>query len=140
MDDANEITRAIIGEAIAVHRKLGTGAREASYETLLMARLEQRGLRVERQVAIDVTDAGVRMPRAYRLDLVVEECVAVEIKRAIRFHPHHKSQLLTYLKLSGLRLGLLIDFGRQRLVDGVIRVVNDYDGPPLPPRGQRSAA
>lgn len=140
MDDANEITRAIIGEAIAVHRKLGTGAREAAYEALLAARLEQRGLHVERQRTLDVIDEGIRLPRAFRLDLVVEDSVAVEIKRAIRFHPSHKSQLLTYLKLSGLRVGLLIDFGRQRLVDGVIRVVNDYDGPPLPPRGQRSAA
>ncbi|MBY0490945.1 MAG: GxxExxY protein [Gemmatimonadaceae bacterium] len=141
MDDANEITRTIIGEAIAVHRKLGTAAREVSYETLLMARLEQRGLHVARQVEIDVRDSGIVLHRACRMDLVVEECVVVEIKRAVRFAPLHKNQLLTYLRLSGHRLGLLIDFGRQRLVDGVIRVVNDYDGPPLPPRsGKRSAA
>jgi GxxExxY protein len=88
MDDANEITRTIIGEAIAVHRKLGTAAREASYEALLMARLERRGLHVARQVEIDVRDSGIVLRRAYRMDLVVEECVVVEIKRAIRFAPH----------------------------------------------------
>ncbi len=131
MPNPNDITRIIIGESIEVHKKLRTAARESAYERLLAVRLRDRGLQVERQVPLNVNDNGVTLAEIFRLDLVVERSVAVEIKRGVRFLPAHKDQLLTYLRVSGLHLGLLIDFGRAKLVDGVIRVVNDYDGPPL---------
>jgi GxxExxY protein len=124
--DIDEITRAIIGEAITVHRDLGPGLLEAVYEACLVKRLTDRGLRVARQVALPVVYRGVRLDCGYRVDLVVEGRVLVELKSVSKLDEVYLAQLLTYLKLSGCAVGLLINFNVPRLVDGLRRVVRGY--------------
>ncbi|NCW44208.1 MAG: GxxExxY protein, partial [Gemmatimonadaceae bacterium] len=117
----------IIGEAIRIHRRLGTRIFEAAYEEFLALALTQAGLSVKRQWVLPVTFDGHTVPVGYRLDLLVNERVVVEIKCSERAHDAHARQLLTYLRLGGYRTGLLINFGFDRLIDGVQRIVNGYE-------------
>ena len=133
----NSITQAIIGDAIAVHRELGPGLLESCYEECLALLLLRRGLKVERQIALPAHFRGVLLDAAYRVDLLVENQVVVELKTTTGLDAVHVAQLNTYLKFSGCRAGLLINFNVTRLVDGLRRVVRDYDGPS--PTSQRSA-
>ena len=119
----SDLTEAILGSAIAVHRELGPGLLESAYEACLAFELESRGLRAHRQRPLPVTYRGVRLDCGYRLDMVVEDQVIVELKAVDKLQPVHEAQLLSYLKLSGYRVGLLINFHTRLLKDGVRRMV-----------------
>jgi len=126
-DRLNALTEQIIGAAVAVHRELGPGLLESAYEACLMLELLQRGLRVERQVGFPVEYRGHTLDCAYRMDLLVENEVVVEVKSVQTIEPVHPSQLLSYLRLSKRSVGLLINFNVKWLVsDGVKRVVNGF--------------
>lgn len=120
----NEISKSVIGAAIEVHRALGPGLLEAVYATCLAREFQLHGLGFEREVAVPVSYKGIRLYTAYRVDFLVERRVIVELKTVDRLHPVHLSQLLTYLRLTETRLGLLINFNVTVLRDGVRRVVN----------------
>lgn len=120
-----EITEQILGAAIAVHRALGPGLLESTYEACLTYELLERQLRIERQTALPVIYRGVRIDCGYRLDLVVEGTVVVEIKAVERLLPVHEAQILTYLKLSGLPVGLILNFNVPMMRDGIRRFVHD---------------
>ncbi len=120
----NKITEAVIGAAIAVHRELGPGLLESTYEACLAYELADRGLAVERQKEVPVVYRGVHLDCGYRMDLLVEKEVVVELKAVERIEPIHEAQVLSYLKLSGRKLGLLINFNVQVLADGIRRLVN----------------
>ena len=121
--DLNKITERIIGGAIAVHRELGPGLLESTYEACLTYELIDLGLAVERQKQLPVTYRGKRIDAGYRIDLLVEGTVIVELKAVDRVEPIHEAQLLSYLKLSGCKVGLLINFNVKVLKDGIRRRV-----------------
>lgn len=125
-DELNEISGKIIELAIAVHRELGPGMLEGAYEVCLVHELVLNGLKVERQVVLPIVYQGITLDAGYRLDLVVEESVIVELKTVERLHPVHEAQLLSYLRMSDVRLGLLINFNVKLLRDGIKRVVNKF--------------
>ncbi len=120
----DEITGAIVDAAVKLHRGLGPGLLESVYEALLMRDLQRRGLVAERQKALSFTYDGLHFPDVLRLDLLIDNRVIVEIKSVERLAPVHFKQLLTYLRLLNLSVGLLINFGAPRLKDGLHRVVN----------------
>ena len=120
------ITRRIIGAAIEVHRHLGPGLLESAYQTCLAFELRQLGYKVEEQKPLPVIYKHVKLDCGYRLDLVVEDAVIAEIKAVERLMPIHDAQLLSYLRLSKKRVGLLINFHVQMLKDGLKRIVNDF--------------
>lgn len=120
----NEISEIVIGAAIAVHAAMGPGLLESVYELGLAYELRKRGLKVERQVAVPVRYDGQELGEGFRLDLLVEGKVVVELKSVETVHPIHKKQLLTQLKLSGYKLGLLINFNEVLLKSGITRIVN----------------
>jgi len=121
----NDLTEIIIGSAIAVHKELGPGLLESAYEACLAYELTEKGLAIERQKNLPVIYRGLKMDCGYRLDLLVEEKIVVEIKSVERIDPIHKAQILSYLKLSGCKLGLLINFNVNMLKNGIKRVVNN---------------
>jgi GxxExxY protein len=121
----NTVTEAVIGSAINVHRALGPGLLESAYERCLAIDLILKGLRVERQVPLPLTYRGVAIDLAYRLDLRVADRVIVEVKSVDKLVAIHQAQVLSYLKLSKIRVGLLINFNVRRLVDGVTRLILD---------------
>ena len=124
--EINEITDIIIGRAIAVHRALGPGLLESAYEACLRFELTERGLYVEQQKPLPVVYRDVRLDCGYRLDLVVENRVIVELKSVDKLLPIHDAQLLSYLKLSGCTVGLLFNFNVTVLTSGMKRLVNEY--------------
>ena len=119
----NEITRAIIGSAIEVHRLLGPGLLESAYEECLYKELSLRNLHVERQKPIPVVYKNVKLNCGYRMDLLVEDRVVVELKSIEKLASIHEAIILTYLRLSGRRLGLLINFNVEILKDGIKRYI-----------------
>lgn len=125
----NEITDQIIGAAIEVHRALGPGLLESAYEACLAFELTRRGFVVEQQQPLPVVYREVKLDCGYRLDLLVEGKVIVEVKAVKHLAPIHQAQLLSYLKLSGCRVGLLINFNVEVLKDGIRRVVNGFPEP-----------
>ena len=120
----NEIAKIVVDAAIKVHRALGPGLLESVYEIVLAHELAKRGLKVERQVPISIEYNGLKFQEGFRADIVVEEKIIVELKSVENIQPVHKKQLLTYLRLADMRLGLLINFGSPLLKDGISRVVN----------------
>jgi len=120
------ITGEIIGAAIEVHRELGPGLLESAYEQCLCHELSLRGLAFQRQVDLPVVYKGIRLDCGYRMDVVVEETVVVELKTVDKLLPIHDAQLLTYLKLYRRQLGLLLNFNVPVLKDGLKRIVNNY--------------
>ena len=124
--EIDEVTGAVLDAAVKLHMRMGPGLLETVYETLLGAALQRSGLDVERQVPVDLVDEGITFPAAFRIDLLVEKCVIVEIKSVERLMPVHAKQLTTYLRLTGLQAGLLMNFNTERLKDGVQRIVNGY--------------
>ena len=122
--ESEKITEAIIGAAIQVHRNLGPGLLESAYEACLAYELSRRGIAARRQVDLPVAYENVKIDCGYRLDFVVEEQVIVELKSVAKILPVHIAQLLTYLRLSGLSVGLLINFNVPVLKDGIERRVN----------------
>jgi len=123
------VTERIIGAAIEVHRALGPGLLESTYESCLCHELRLIGLRVERQKAVPVVYRGAPMGTGYRVDLVVEGCVLVELKSVQQLDEIHKAQMVTYLKLSGYRVGLLINFNVPMLKDGIRRFLRPRSAP-----------
>jgi GxxExxY protein len=123
--EINAITHEIIGSSISVHSEFGPGMLESAYERCLAFELAQRGLRVERQVLLPLTYKGITIDAGYRLDLLVDGRVIVEIKAVEEVHLIHKAQLLCYMRLSGCRVGLIINFNVTRLADGVTRMILD---------------
>jgi GxxExxY protein len=119
--EINEITEAIIGAAIEVHRVLGPGLLESAYEECLCRELTLRGISFERQVELPVYYKGVRLDCGYRIDLLVEKQVVAEIKAVETILPVHEAQLISYLRLGGWKAGLLINFHVAVLVEGGIR-------------------
>jgi GxxExxY protein len=118
-----ELTQAIIGAAIEVHRVLGPGLLESAYEECLCHELSLRGLSFKRQVELPVVYKGIRLDCGYRMDLVVEDRVVLELKTVEQLLPVHEAQLLTYLKLSGIKVGLLFNFHAETLKQGMKRRV-----------------
>ena len=121
----NKISGEIVDAAMKVHTALGPGLLESAYEVCLRHELVQRGLSVRSQVVLPVEYDGVKLDAGYRLDLLVEDAVIVELKSVERMLPIHQAQLLSYLKLSGLQLGLLINFNTLHLKDGIKRMANN---------------
>jgi GxxExxY protein len=122
LDDDNALSRRVIGCAIEVHRHLGPGRLESAYEDCLCHELSLAGIAHARQVALPVIYKGVTMAAAFRLDLVVDNRLILEIKSVDRLMPVHEAQMLTYLRMSGVRLGLLMNFNRAVLKDGIKRM------------------
>lgn len=116
-----EITEKVLGAAIEVHKHLGPGLLESTYEACLSHELAQRGLQVDRQVSMPLEFKGKNLDEGYRMDLVVESKVVVELKSVEAILPIHEAQLMTYLKLSGMRVGFLINFNVPVLKDGIVR-------------------
>jgi len=122
----DEITEKIIGACIEIHKVIGPGLLESAYEECLCFELSKAGLIFERQKPLPVVYKSVRLDCGYRLDLVVENCVVVELKAVENLMAVHEAQVLTYLKLSGLHVGLLINFNVPVLKQGVKRIVNNF--------------
>ncbi len=119
--DINQLTSKIIGAAIEVHKTIGPGLLEAMYEDCLCIELERRAIPFERQKGIDIEYKGVKLDSQYRLDLVVNNMVVVELKTVNELAPIHHAQVLSYLKLTGMKVGLLINFNVSVLKDGIKR-------------------
>jgi GxxExxY protein len=123
----NDLSEKIIGAAIAVHRALGPGLLEAPYEECLCHELEKLGLKFERQRPLPLVYGDVKLACAYRLDLLVEDSIIVEVKSVAKIDRVHEAQLISYLKISGKRLGLLFNFNVRNLSrDGIVRRVNEF--------------
>jgi GxxExxY protein len=120
----NEVSYKVIGAAMAVHSALGAGLLESAYEKALCNEFTQINLKFRRQVQLPVEYRGAKISPAYRIDFVVEDCVVVEIKTVEKLLPVHRAQLLSYIKLAKLPLGLLINFKVAHLKDGICRQIN----------------
>ena len=120
----NDIAKEIVDAAFKVHTTLGPGLLESVYEAVLAQELRKRSLKVERQAPIPVVYEEVRLEEGFRADLVVQDKVLVELKSVEKVAPVHKKQVLTYLRLANMKLGLLINFGEALIKDGITRVVN----------------
>ncbi|BBO30522.1 GxxExxY protein [Lacipirellula parvula] len=125
--DENPISQQIVDAAYQLHKTLGPGLLESVYEVVLAYELRKRGLKVERQLPVQVVYDGICFEEGYRLDLLVEGKVIVEIKSIETVTPVHKKQLLTYLRLLDKRLGLLINFNEELIRNGISRVVNGLE-------------
>jgi GxxExxY protein len=134
---AGDLTGRVIGLAIKVHKAVGPGLLEQVYEDCLYHEMALSGLTFQRQTELSLIYDGVRLPRAYRADIVVEETVILEIKSIEQILPVHEAQILTYLRLSGCAVGLLLNFNTALLKDGLRRFVNTSSpralGTPRPP-------
>jgi len=120
----NEIGSIIIDCAVHLHQDLGPGLLESVYEIVLAKKLEEKGFSVRRQVAVAIEYEGQTFKEGFRADLIVENKVIIELKSVETLHPAHKKQLLTYLRLTGLKLGYLLNFGEALMKDGIIRTIN----------------
>jgi len=123
-EEIDKITQAIIGAAIQVHQTLGSGLLESAYEACLAYELGILGLKVETQKPLPLVYKSVKLDCGYKIDLLVEEKVIVEIKSADQIMPIHKAQVISYLKLSGCKVGLLINFNVKLLKNGIQRIIN----------------
>jgi len=122
--ELNALTEQVIGICIDIHRAIGPGLMESSYGACFAFDLDEAGLKYEREVPVPVVYKGVRLDCGYRLDFVVEGVLVVELKAVEKLLPVHKAQLLTYLRLTGLPVGLLINFNVPVLKDGIVRMRN----------------
>lgn len=123
--ELNDITDLIINSAIKVHKVLGPGLLESAYEACLIYELRKTGIKVENQVGLPIYYDGIVLDVGYRIDLLVEDSVIVELKAVEKIIPIHEAQLISYLKLSGKKLGLIINFNVVLLKDGIKRMVNN---------------
>lgn len=126
MVEIDRVSGDVLNLALRVHRELGPGLLESVYEMILAAKLAAMGYDVERQRPVDIEYDGLRFDAAFRIDLLVEGALVIEIKSTERLNPAHAKQLLTYLRLTKQPVGLLINFGGATLKEGVKRIVNDY--------------
>ena len=120
----NEIGTIVVEEAIYLHKALGPGLLETVYEVILARRLAKRGLKVQRQVAVPIEFEGERFEEGFRADLIVEGKVLLELKSVEKVNNAHKKQVLTYLKLTGIKLGYLLNFGEELMKQGITRTIN----------------
>ena len=125
--DINELSSNILGSAIEIHKILGPGLLESAYEECLCHEFNVRGLLYERQKPLPILYKAKKLDCGYRLDLVVEDKIILELKACEKIEPIHKAQLLTYLKISGLNLGLLLNFNVPLMREGITRVVNEFN-------------
>ncbi|MBT8358677.1 MAG: GxxExxY protein [Desulfobacterales bacterium] len=125
--DINQLSSKIIGAAIEVHKILGPGLLESAYEECLCRELELRKIKFERQEPLPIIYKGKKLDCGYRLDIVIENKIIAELKSIEMIEPIHKAQLLSYLKLSGHKLGLLLNFNVSVLKDGIVRLVNQLE-------------
>ena len=125
-DRLDKLTEKIIGHAIEVHREMGPGLLESTYEACLFYELSQTNLKIERQKALSFKYKNINIDCSYRLDFMVNDEVIVEIKSVAKLLPIHTAQLLTYLKLSGCTVGLLMNFNETLMKKGIIRLVNEF--------------
>ena len=123
--DINELSSRIIGAAIEVHKALGPGLLESAYEECLSQEFSFRNFSFERQKSLPVIYKGKKLDCGYRLDMVIENAIILELKSCEKIEPIHKAQLLTYLKLSGLHLGLILNFNTTVMRDGIVLIVNE---------------
>lgn len=122
--DENAVSGAVVDASFKIHKELGSGLLESVYEAVLAHELAQRGFQVRRQVPVSIQYEGIRFDEGFRADLIVDDLVLVELKSVERLINSHKKQLLTYLRLTRRKLGLLINFGSPLLRSGIHRVVN----------------
>ena len=127
--ETNEITGQIIDAAIKVHTALGPGLLESAYEVCLTHELRQRGMKVQAQVVLQIQYNRLNLDAGYRIDLLVEDIVIVELKAVEEMLPLYDAQILSYLRLRRLQVGLLINFNVVKLKEGLRRIVNNYSGP-----------
>jgi len=127
MNTENRLGKEIVDAAIAVHRELGPGLLENVYEIILAYELEKRGLKTERQVAIPIEYKGIKFDQGFRADIIVENKVILELKSVENITPVHRKQIQTYLRLTGLKLGFLLNFGARLMKDGIVRAVNGLE-------------
>jgi len=120
----NEIAREVVDAAFQIHTKLGPGLLESVYEIVLEHELKKRGLAVMRQVPVPIEYGSIRFEEGFRADVIVEDKVILELKSVESLVPVHKKQLLTYLRLTGKRLGVVINFGEALIKNGIVRLVN----------------
>ena len=120
----NQIAEVVVDAALVMHRTLGPGLLETVYETILVHELRERGLDTQRQVPVPITWRGTHFTEAFRADVIVEDKVILELKSVEKVTNAHKKQLLTYLKLTHLRLGLLLNFAEATMKSGITRIVN----------------
>ena len=125
--DINQLSSKIIGAAIEVHKTLGPGLLESTYEECLSYEFSLRGLLFQRQKPLRIIYKGKELDCGYRLDVVAEDAIVLELKSCANIEAIHRAQLLTYLKLSGLNLGLLLNFNVDFMRDGIVRIVNGLD-------------
>lgn len=122
--DINELSNKIIGAAIEVHKTLGPGLLESTYEKCLSYELVLRKFTIEQQKVVPVKYKGIELDCGYRLDIIVENQIILELKACDQIEPIHEAQLLTYLKLTGLKIGLLLNFNVPMMKEGIVRIVN----------------
>lgn len=125
----NDITKEIIDAGLMIHKELGPGLLESVYEAILAYELSQRGLSVERQVPLPVIWKGMLIEDSFRADLIIEKKVLVELKSVEKLNPVHKKQVLTYLRVTGIQVGLLINFGNALFKDGIERIISSTKEP-----------
>jgi GxxExxY protein len=120
----NQIGQLVVDSCIAIHRELGSGLLEKVYETVLMHQLSKHGLQVKRQTPIPIQFQGLKFEEGFRADLIIENKVILELKSIEAVKDAHKKQLLTYLKLTNLKLGYLLNFGESLMKKGITRIIN----------------
>ena len=125
-DKSDRLSRIVVDECIRIHRELGPGLLESVYEAVLAAALERRGLYVQRQVPVDISYDGLTIPAAFRIDLLIDRTLTLEIKSVDALTNLHAKQLLTYLRLTGRTLGLLLNFSGETMKEGIRRVANNH--------------
>ena len=123
LDEVERVATQIVDAAYKIHSRLGPGLLESAYLVLMEYELIKRGLRVQKEVPLPVVYEDVRLDAGYRIDLIINGCVIIELKAVERIHPVHEAQLLTYLKLTGIHLGILINFNTKLIKDGIKRVI-----------------
>jgi GxxExxY protein len=120
----NEIGTIIVDQAVKLHQALGPGLLESVYEAILARKLQQAGLEVKRQVPVPIVYDELSFDEGFRADLILNGKVIVELKSVEKLHPSHKKQLLTYLKLTGMKLGYVLNFGEELMKQGIVRTIN----------------
>ena len=123
---SDELARIVVDECVRIHRELGPGLLESVYEAVLAATLQRVGLRIERQVPVDIHYDGLVLPAAFRIDLLIEGLLTLEIKSVEQLTNLHAKQLLTYLRLTDRSLGLLLNFSGETMKEGIRRVANNH--------------
>ena len=128
MHAINDVSGMVVDECIRIHRELGPGLLESVYEAVLAAAMVRHGLRVDRQLPVDINYDGISIPGAFRIDLLIDEQLIVEVKSVESLSNLHAKQLLTYLRLTGRHVGLLLNFSGETMKEGIRRVVNNHPG------------